>query len=82
MTGSQILATSLKTNEGITKGSTFADVEKSYGDNFLKKNYKNFMGSGKGYWITYVDKNNRSKITFEFNEHNDERVSYIIFSKY
>lgn len=74
--------TSLKTNKGITKGSTFTEVEKSYGSNFLKKKYTDFMGSGNGYWITYVDKNSRSKITFEFNEHNNGELSNMSLCKY
>lgn len=73
---------SLKTSKGIAKGSTFNDVQKSYGSNFLKESYADFMGSGNGYWIIYIDKNNRSKITFEFNEHNNGELSNMSLCKY
>ena len=72
---------SLKTNKGITKGSTLADVEKYYGINYFRKNHSDFMGSGDWYTITYVDKNNRSKITFSFSElHNWELSSISLYS--
>lgn len=77
-----LIDTSLKTNKGITKGSTFADVENSYGSNYLKKKYTDFMGSGNGYWITYVDKNSRAKITFEFNEYNNGNLTNMTLLKY
>ncbi|HEX9063184.1 MAG TPA: hypothetical protein VF941_23675 [Clostridia bacterium] len=73
---------SLKTSKGINKSSTFTDVEKSYGGNFLKKKYPNFMNSGNGYWITYVDKSSMSKITFEFNELNKGELSNMSLEKY
>jgi hypothetical protein len=74
--------TFLKTNRGITKGSTFADVEKYYGSNYLKKKHGDFMMSGDWYTITYVDKNNRSKITFVFSELNNWELSSISLCRY
>lgn len=74
--------TSLKTVKEITKGNTIKDVEKAYGSNFLKKKYRDFMGSGDGYTITYVDKNNRIQISFEFNEHSNWEVCNVSLYKY
>jgi|GEM_PF-4208809 len=74
--------TSLKTIKEITKGNTIEDVEKAYGSNFLKKKYGDFMASGDGYFITYVDKNNRIRLGFEFNEHSNWEVCNISFYKY
>ena len=74
---------SFKTNREITKGSTFSDVQQAYSNNFFKKKYTNFMGSGDGYFITYIDKNNECQIMFEFNKQsNEETLMNIILSKY
>ncbi|AFS78477.1 hypothetical protein Curi_c14670 [Gottschalkia acidurici 9a] len=74
--------TSLKTTKGITKGISSEDVEKAYGNNFLKKEYSDFMGSSDGYFITYADKNNKIRLSFEFNEHSNWEVCNISFYKY
>lgn len=58
------------TSRGIGSDSTFSDVQTAYGDNYFKKTYKDFMGSGDGYFITYVDKEQNTSIEFEFNEGN------------
>ena len=62
--------TKFTTSRGIGSESTFSDVLKAYGDNYFKKTYGNFMGSGDGYFITYVDKEQNTSIEFEFNENN------------
>ncbi|HEX9026524.1 MAG TPA: hypothetical protein VF839_08715 [Clostridium sp.] len=46
----------------------FSDVQKAYGDNYFKKTYRDFMGSGDGYIITYVDKEQNISMEFEFSE--------------
>jgi len=74
-------ATPLKTNKGITKGATFSDVRQAYGNYFLEEKYTGFMGSSDGYFITYVDKNNKYQLKFEFN--NDvETLANVSLSKY
>lgn len=80
--GTGLMDNSLKTKKGITKNSTLADVENAYGKSFLKKKYTDFMGSGNGYSITYIDKNNKSQIIFGFSEYNDGKLSSVSLSKY
>lgn len=58
------------TSRNIGAESTFSDVLKAYGNNYYKKTYRNFMGSGDGYIITYVDKEQNTSIEFEFNKGN------------
>ena len=62
--------TKFTTSRGIGSDSTFSDVLKAYGDNYFKKTYSDFMGSGDGCDITYVDKEQNTSIEFEFNESN------------
>lgn len=74
---------SLKTSRETAKGSTFFDIQKAYGDSFIKKSYSDFMGSGDGYFITYADKSRRSQLQFEFNNLSGETVlTGISLSKY
>ncbi len=58
------------TSRDIGSDSTFSDVQTAYGDNYFKNTYKDFMGSGDGYFITYVDKEQNTSIEFEFNKGN------------
>lgn len=75
------------TSRSIGSESTFSDVEKAYGDNYFKKTYRDFMGSGDGYIITYVDKEQNISIEFEFSEGNsysnkkEEFISNITLKK-
>jgi hypothetical protein len=72
-----------KTKNGLTKDSSFSYIKKIYGDSFLKKEYRDFMGSGDGYFITYVDKVNKVQIQFGFSKlDNKETLSGIKLSKY
>jgi hypothetical protein len=81
--GIGLIDNSFSTNRGITKGSTLSEVEWAYGTKYLKKRYSDFMGSGEGYFITYVDKSNKSQIIFEFNIQNkQESLKDIRLSKY
>jgi hypothetical protein len=79
--------TKFTTNRGIGSEFTFSDVLKAYGDNYFKKTYRDFMGSGDGYFITYVDKEQNTSIEFEFNESNpysdkkEEFLHYITLKK-
>jgi hypothetical protein len=53
----------------------------------IKKTYSDFMGSGNGCDITYVDKEQNTSIEFEFNENNpysdkkEEILHYINLKK-
>jgi hypothetical protein len=81
--GIGLIDNSFSTNRGITKGSTLSEVEWAYGTKYLKKKYSDFIGSGEGYFITYVDKSNKSQIIFEFNIQNkQESLKNIRLSKY
>lgn len=40
------------------------------------------MSSGDGYFLTYVDKKNKLKLVFEFNQHNPGVIQSIQLGKY
>lgn len=52
-----------------------------------KKTYSDFMGSGDGYDVTYIDKEQKTSIEFEFNESDpysnkkEEFLHYITLKK-
>ncbi|WP_026884963.1 hypothetical protein [Clostridium beijerinckii] len=75
------------TGRDISSESTFSDVLNAYGDNYVKKTYSDFMGSGDGYDVTYIDKEQKTSIEFEFNESNpysdkkEEFLHYITLKK-
>jgi hypothetical protein len=56
------------TSRNIGSESMFSDVLKAYGNSYFKKTYRNFMGSGDGYSMTYVDKERDIAIEFGFND--------------
>lgn len=56
------------TSKNVGSRSTISDIEKAYGKEYYKKTYRNFMGSGDGYSITYVDREHDIAIEFEFND--------------
>lgn len=73
----------IKTIKGVTNTFSFNDVTKLYGQNYVKKQWKDDMGSGDGYSITYFDKINRYKIEFGFSKIQDnETMSNISLSVY
>jgi len=62
---------------------SFKDITKLYGQNYAKKQWKDDMGSGDGYSITYFDKINRYKIEFGFSKIQDnETMSNMSLSTY
>ncbi|NYC01766.1 hypothetical protein BCM20_001721 [Clostridium beijerinckii] len=75
------------TSRDIGSESKFSDVLKAYGDNYAKKTYSDFMGSGDGYDVTYIDKEQKTSIEFEFNESDpysnkkEEFLHYITLKK-
>lgn len=79
--------TKFVTSRGIGLESKFSDVLKAYGDNYAKKTYSDFMGSGDGYDVTYIDKEQKTSIEFEFNESDpysnkkEEFLHYITLKK-
>lgn len=80
--------TKFTTSRGIGSESTLSDVVKAYGNNYFKKTYSDFMGSGDGYDITYIDKEQNTSIEFEFNESSpysdkkEEFLHHITLKKY
>ncbi|MDT8718065.1 hypothetical protein IAI10_15470 [Clostridium sp. 19966] len=74
---------SLRTEKNITFTSSFEDIVKAYGNNFKKSIYKDEMGSGERYDITFVDKKNKFNLVFEFTKiDNNDKLNFIQFSKY
>lgn len=57
----------INTSRGINTKSYFNEIVREYGINYSKRSWKNFMGSGDGFSITYIDKNNRCKLQFSFS---------------
>jgi len=63
-----LIKEALQTSKDISKDSTPEDVKKAYGSKFLIKSYNDFMGSGRGYFIKYVDKENEIELQFDFSK--------------
>ena len=66
----KISNTKFNTSRNIGPECSFYDVIEAYGSNYYKKTYGDFMGSGDGYFITYVDKKQNTSIEFEFTKGN------------
>ncbi|OOM78586.1 hypothetical protein [Clostridium sp. BL-8] len=80
--GDKTSNTKFTTSRGIGSDSTFSDVLKAYGDNYFKKTYSDFMGSGDGYDVTYIDKKQNISIEFEFiesNPYSDKKEEFFHF---
>lgn len=57
----------IKTQKNVGPHSFISDVIKAYGNQYVKKTYQDYLGSGAGYFITYTDKTNRIILEFEVN---------------
>ncbi|EGW40759.1 hypothetical protein [Desulfosporosinus sp. OT] len=64
--------TKFNTNRNIGSSSSFSDIQKAYGGNYSKKTWRNFMGSGDGYAMLYIDKVHHVTIEFAFSEINPD----------
>lgn len=72
--------TKFTTSRSIGSQSTFSDVQAAYGDQYYKKSYRNFMGSGDGRIITYKDKNRQIVLQFGFSQidpDSDSKAEYL-----
>lgn len=74
---------SINTSKSINSKSSLEDIVRAYGKNYSKRTWKDFMGSGDGYVITYIDKKNKYKLEFGLSQINlKEEISSMNFSKY
>ena len=74
---------SINTSKNINSKSSLEDIVREYGKNYSKRTWKDFMGSGDGYAITYIDKKNKYKLEFALSQINlKEEINSINLSKY
>ena len=74
---------SINTSKNINSKSSLEDIVREYGKNYSKRTWKDFMGSGDGYIISYIDKKNKYKLEFGFSQATlEEEIDSINFSKY
>ena len=74
---------SINTSKNINSKSSLEDIVEQYGNNYFKRTWKDFMGSGDGYAIIYIDKKNKYKLEFCLSHGNlKEEINTINFSKY
>jgi hypothetical protein len=73
----------INTSRNINCNSSMEDIVRQYGKNYYKRTWKDFMGSGNGYAITYIDKKNKYKLEIAVSQRNiKEEIQLITFSKY
>ena len=78
----QFKDSSIETDRGMTKVSTFYDITEAYGNKYLKEENKDFMGRREYKEISYVDKKIMSKISFMLYEYEDWTLGHVVLSRY
>lgn len=74
---------SINTSKNINCDSSLKDIIREYGNNYYKRTWNDFMGSGNGYAITFIDKENKYKLEFAISQRDlIDEIELISFSKY